>query len=143
MAAARDGVYSVIVEAAASLGAGLWLGDRGRVVGVNNTTDFLRAVHDGALTATATPIFRGETATALGGDCCRRSRPPSRTRSSPPPEYDRSWDRNEMSCRRSKLVREVRDGGHAREVAPGLTGPSMAASSVWFYDVLWTFCRAE
>ncbi|MEU1998240.1 PaaI family thioesterase [Nocardia gamkensis] len=54
----QGGVYCVVIEAAASLGGGLWLGSRGRVVGVNNNTDFLRAVHDGRLTAVATPIAR-------------------------------------------------------------------------------------
>ncbi|HEY0696840.1 MAG TPA: PaaI family thioesterase [Micromonospora sp.] len=55
----HGGVYCSVVETAASVGAGLWLGDRGRVVGVANQTDFLRAVRDGELTAVATPVHRG------------------------------------------------------------------------------------
>ena len=45
----------------ASFGAAFWLGERGHVVGVNNNTDFLRAVREGLLTAEATPIHRGRT----------------------------------------------------------------------------------
>jgi uncharacterized protein (TIGR00369 family) len=49
------------VETAASIGAALWLGDRGQVVGVSNHTDFLRAIRAGEVTARATPIHRGRT----------------------------------------------------------------------------------
>jgi uncharacterized protein (TIGR00369 family) len=55
----HGGVYCSVVETAASVGAALWLGDRGQVVGVSNQTDFLRAVRDDLLTATATPVHRG------------------------------------------------------------------------------------
>ena len=55
----HGGVYCAAVESAASLGAAIWFGERGRVVGVANHTDFLRSVSDGRLTATATPIHRG------------------------------------------------------------------------------------
>jgi uncharacterized protein (TIGR00369 family) len=55
----HGGVYCSVVESAASIGAALWFGDRGTVVGVANQTDFLRAVGDGRLTATATPLHRG------------------------------------------------------------------------------------
>jgi uncharacterized protein (TIGR00369 family) len=55
----HGGVYCTAVETAASIAAALWLGDRGQVVGVSNSTDFLRAVREGRLTATATPIHRG------------------------------------------------------------------------------------
>ncbi|AEB44178.1 MULTISPECIES: PaaI family thioesterase [Micromonospora] len=55
----HGGVYCSVVETAASVGAGLWLGERGRVVGVSNQTDFLRPVGDGELTAIATPVHRG------------------------------------------------------------------------------------
>ena len=55
----HGGVYCAAVETAASWGAALWYGERGRVVGVSNTTDFLRSVRDGRLTATATPVHRG------------------------------------------------------------------------------------
>ena len=48
-----------MVETLASVGAAVWLGDRGQVVGVNNSTDFYRAVREGRLTSTATPVHRG------------------------------------------------------------------------------------
>lgn len=57
----HGGVYCSIVETAASVAAALWLGDKGYVVGVVNTTNFIRAVRDGTLTATATPLQRGRT----------------------------------------------------------------------------------
>ncbi|MEU2613220.1 PaaI family thioesterase [Micromonospora sp. NPDC007271] len=55
----HGGVYCSVVETAASIGGALWLGDKGRVVGVSNQTDFLRAVRDGDLTAVGTPVHRG------------------------------------------------------------------------------------
>ncbi|MEH1100783.1 PaaI family thioesterase [Micromonospora sp. CPCC 205561] len=55
----HGGVYCSVVETAASIGGSLWLGGRGRVVGVSNQTDFLRAVRDGELTAVGTPVHRG------------------------------------------------------------------------------------
>jgi uncharacterized protein (TIGR00369 family) len=55
----HGGVYCAAVETAASLAAALWYGERGKVVGVSNTTDFLRATSAGQLTATATPVHRG------------------------------------------------------------------------------------
>ena len=55
----HGGVHSSIVETVASLGAAVWYGERGQVVGVNNATDFLRAVRTGRLTATGTPVHRG------------------------------------------------------------------------------------
>ncbi|HEV7755819.1 MAG TPA: PaaI family thioesterase [Mycobacteriales bacterium] len=55
----HGGVYCSVVETAASVGGALWLAERGQVVGVSNQTDFLRAVRDGVLTATATPVHRG------------------------------------------------------------------------------------
>ncbi|MET7753041.1 PaaI family thioesterase [Micromonospora sp. NPDC005367] len=55
----HGGVHCSVVETAASVGASVWLGDRGTVVGVSNQTDFLRAVRDGELTAVGTPIHRG------------------------------------------------------------------------------------
>ncbi|MFI7429188.1 PaaI family thioesterase [Micromonospora sp. NPDC049836] len=55
----HGGVYCAVVETAASIGGALWLGDQGKVVGVANQTDFLRAVRDGELTAVGTPIHRG------------------------------------------------------------------------------------
>jgi 1,4-dihydroxy-2-naphthoyl-CoA hydrolase len=55
----HGGVHCSVVETLASFGAATWLGQRGQVVGVNNNTDFYRAVREGALTSTATPVHRG------------------------------------------------------------------------------------
>lgn len=55
----HGGVHATVVETAASIGAALWLGERGQVVGVSNHTNFLRAVRAGELTAQATPVHRG------------------------------------------------------------------------------------
>jgi uncharacterized protein (TIGR00369 family) len=55
----HGGVHCAAIETVASVGAALWFGDRGQVVGVSNQTDFLRSVRDGRLTATGTPIHRG------------------------------------------------------------------------------------
>lgn len=59
----HGGVYCAIVESVASVSAHSWLtqnGDPGAtVVGVNNNTDFLRAVSSGTVFAAATPIHRG------------------------------------------------------------------------------------
>jgi len=55
----HGGVHCSLVETLASVGAAVWLGERGKVVGVNNNTDFFRAVGDGELTSTATPLHRG------------------------------------------------------------------------------------
>jgi uncharacterized protein (TIGR00369 family) len=60
----HGGVYCSIVESVASVSAHTWLNsdDRqagGTVVGVNNNTDFLRAVSTGTVYAAATPIHRG------------------------------------------------------------------------------------
>lgn len=55
----HGGVYCSIVEGSASMGAAIWFGERGTVVGVANHTNFLRAAREGRLVATATPIHRG------------------------------------------------------------------------------------
>lgn len=55
----HGGIHSMVVEGLASTGAAVWLGDRGKVVGVSNSTDFYRAVSDGRLTSRATPVHRG------------------------------------------------------------------------------------
>jgi 1,4-dihydroxy-2-naphthoyl-CoA hydrolase len=57
----HGGVHCALVETAASIGAAIWFGDAGNVVGVANFTNFLRAVREGTLTVTATPIHRGRT----------------------------------------------------------------------------------
>ena len=55
----HGGVHCSLVESAASMGAAVWFGDRGTVVGVSNHTDFLKAVTEGVLTAIAEPIHQG------------------------------------------------------------------------------------
>ena len=55
----HGGVHCSVVETIASVGAAMWLGDRGKVVGVSNSTDFYRAVSEGTLRATARPVHRG------------------------------------------------------------------------------------
>ncbi len=57
----HGGVYCALAEQVASVAGAVWLGGEGRVVGVNNSTDFLRAVTEGTLTATGTPVHRGRT----------------------------------------------------------------------------------
>ncbi len=55
----HGGVHCSVVETVASTAAAVWLGERGQVVGVSNTTDFLRASREGTLSAVATPVHRG------------------------------------------------------------------------------------
>ncbi len=55
----HGGVWCSVVETAASVAAARWYGDRGRVVGVANHTDFLHAISRGTVTAVASPIHRG------------------------------------------------------------------------------------
>jgi 1,4-dihydroxy-2-naphthoyl-CoA hydrolase len=55
----HGGAFCSVVETLASIGAAVWLGERGKVVGVSNSTDFYRAIREGALTSTATPVHRG------------------------------------------------------------------------------------
>lgn len=57
----HGGVHCALVETSASVGAAMWFRDRGQVVGVANHTNFIRAVRDGVLTVTATPVQRGRT----------------------------------------------------------------------------------
>jgi 1,4-dihydroxy-2-naphthoyl-CoA hydrolase len=57
----HGGVYCSLVESAASIAGSMWFGERGTVVGVVNTTNFIRATRTGTLTATATPLQRGRT----------------------------------------------------------------------------------
>ena len=57
----HGGVLCTLVETVGSLGAAPWFGDRGDVVGVSNSTDFLRATRAGALRVVGTPIHRGRT----------------------------------------------------------------------------------
>lgn len=55
----HGGAYCSVVETLASIGAAAWFGDRGKVVGVNNNTDFYRAISEGQLRSVAEPIHRG------------------------------------------------------------------------------------
>ena len=56
----HGGVYCSMVETLASVAGALRvLADRKIVVGVSNTTDFLRATREGRLDATATPVHVG------------------------------------------------------------------------------------
>ena len=58
----HGGVYAAIVEEAASVGAAAAAGERGLgVVGVHNSTHFLRAVSAGLVHVEATPIQQGRT----------------------------------------------------------------------------------
>lgn len=57
----HGGVYCAVIESMASVSGHIWLSQHGggTVVGVNNNTDFLRAIGSGTVTATSTPIHRG------------------------------------------------------------------------------------
>jgi 1,4-dihydroxy-2-naphthoyl-CoA hydrolase len=57
----HGGVHATLAETAASIAGALWFADRGKVVGISNHTDFLRAVRAGELRAVATPLARGRT----------------------------------------------------------------------------------
>jgi 1,4-dihydroxy-2-naphthoyl-CoA hydrolase len=58
----HGGLYTTIIETAASLGASTAVADRGQfAVGVNNQTDFLRPHVAGRLTVSAAPIQQGRT----------------------------------------------------------------------------------
>ena len=59
----HGGLYCTLVETLASMGAAVWAMEQGMVgcVGVNNSTDFLRATREGVLIGEATPIHRGRT----------------------------------------------------------------------------------
>lgn len=56
----HGGVYAGIIETIASIGAALNAMPRGQsIVGLENSTSFIRAVREGTLRARATPITRG------------------------------------------------------------------------------------
>ncbi|RYI99113.1 MAG: PaaI family thioesterase [Actinomycetales bacterium] len=58
----HGGVYCAVHESTASTGGQIWLGEKGVVVGTNNSTDFIRQAKVGdVVTTTATPIHRGRT----------------------------------------------------------------------------------
>ncbi len=56
----HGGVYTSMIETVASCGAAINAMATGRhAVGLDNSSSFLRAVREGTLTATATPLVRG------------------------------------------------------------------------------------
>ena len=57
----HGGVYCAIIESLSSVSGHFWLSEHGggTVVGVNNNTDFLRAVGSGTVHAESTPLHRG------------------------------------------------------------------------------------
>lgn len=59
----HGGVYCAVIESIASVSGAVWINAKGvkgaQVVGVNNSTDFLRAVSEGTMTARSKPIHRG------------------------------------------------------------------------------------
>ncbi|WP_229052873.1 PaaI family thioesterase [Aeromicrobium sp. Leaf350] len=58
----HGGVYCAVHESTASTGGQIWLGEKGVVVGTNNSTDFIRQAKVGdTITTVATPIHRGRT----------------------------------------------------------------------------------
>ena len=61
MGIVHGGVYCSIIESLASVSAYVWLAEHGggNVVGVNNSTDFLRAIGAGTVYAAAEPLHRG------------------------------------------------------------------------------------
>jgi uncharacterized protein (TIGR00369 family) len=61
MGIVHGGVYCSMVESLASVAAYTWKAANGggSVVGVNNNTDFLRAIRGGVVYGTAIPIHRG------------------------------------------------------------------------------------
>jgi 1,4-dihydroxy-2-naphthoyl-CoA hydrolase len=61
MGIVHGGVYCSMIESLASTAAYTWLATQGggSVVGVNNNTDFLRAISSGTVYGTATPLHRG------------------------------------------------------------------------------------
>ncbi|AQT80105.1 esterase [Mycolicibacterium litorale] len=61
MGIVHGGVYCAMVESMASSAAYVWLSANGggNVVGVNNNTDFLRAISQGTVHGVAEPVHRG------------------------------------------------------------------------------------
>lgn len=57
----HGGVYCSIIESMASVSAYVWLSAHGggNVVGVNNNTDFLRAISSGKVYGVSEPLHRG------------------------------------------------------------------------------------
>ncbi len=65
----HGGVHSGVIEALCSVGAALFAMPLGlSVVGIENHTSFLKAVREGRLTVTATPLSRGRRAQVWEGN---------------------------------------------------------------------------
>src|SRR4051794_19035021 len=75
----HGGVYCSIVETAASVAGAMWLGDEGYVVGVVNTTNFIRATRGHADRDRDTLAARAHPAAVAGRDH-RRPGPTRRAR---------------------------------------------------------------
>ena len=62
MGIVHGGVWCSVVESLASVSAYVWLSANGggNVVGVNNNTDFLRAITEGTAFGVSVPIHRGK-----------------------------------------------------------------------------------
>jgi uncharacterized protein (TIGR00369 family) len=63
MGIVHGGVWCSVVESLASVSAYTWLtaNGGGNIVGVNNNTDFLRAITEGTVYAASEPVHRGRT----------------------------------------------------------------------------------
>ena len=59
----HGGVHASVVETLGSVGSAAWAGahlaEGTKVVGVHNSTDFFRAVSEGELSSTGTPVHQG------------------------------------------------------------------------------------
>ena len=57
----HGGVYCAVIESMASVSGHVWLSENGggTIVGVNNNTDFLRAIKSGTVYGRAEPVHRG------------------------------------------------------------------------------------
>ena len=70
----HGGVYAFAVEGVASTGANAAVADRGMyAVGVNNSTDFVRPMVEGAVDVIAEPIFQGRTQQLWGVEITRQA----------------------------------------------------------------------
>ena len=87
----HGGVYCSIVESLASVSAHVWLAENGggTVVGVNNNTDFLRAIASGTVTRPPDAGAPRPTPAAVADHHHRRQGPPGRPRPGPPAELER------------------------------------------------------
>jgi len=57
----HGGIHCSVIETLASYGAAAYAGPERKVVGVHNSTDFVRAAESGELSSVATPIHQGRT----------------------------------------------------------------------------------